>query len=295
MLLCYVVPTVAVVALIILGLAQSEISFGRSSLAAASGGFGPNQISAALGLASLCCFLVAVNRSVPMLLRLIIGLAIIAFAAQSALTFSRCGLYYFVGGALLATFLMMRNPQMAVQIGLLMAVLAAVVYFVVYPWLDGFTNGALSERFKNTDLTNRDKIMAMDLKIFQENIVLGIGVGRAKEAREAMEHRASSHTEYTRLLAEHGSLGVGAILLLFGMGFLHFWKPRTVPGRAFSAAMVTYTMMYMTGNGMRQVLPALTFGMAACTVLAAPPRRPVNVTPMPSAATEGQGPEPGPV
>lgn len=117
MLLCFIVPSVAVVALIVLGLAQADITFGRSSLAAASGGFGPNQISAALGLASLSCFLVATNRTVPMLLRVLIGLAILAFAAQSALTFSRCGLYYFAGGAALATLIMMRNPQMALQLG----------------------------------------------------------------------------------------------------------------------------------------------------------------------------------
>lgn len=128
--------------------------------------------------------------------------------------------------------------------------------------------------------------MAMDLKIFQDNVVLGIGVGRAKEAREAMEHRAASHTEYTRLLAEHGSLGVVAILMLGWMAFIHFWTPRTIPGRALAAAMIAYTLMYMIGNGMRQVLPGLTFGIAACTVLPGLPRRSggsgtaSNVTPM---------------
>ena len=285
MLLCYIIPTVMIVALIVLGLAaQEEVVFRKSSLAAASGGFGPNQISAALGLASLCCFLVATNRSVPLLLRIFFGLAILAFASQSALTFSRCGLFYFAGGFLLSTMVMMRNPQMAIQLGLLLAVLAALIYFFVFPWLDAFTGGAMSDRFTSGEMSKRDTIVAMDLKIFQENAFLGIGVGRAKEVRQAMEHRASSHTEYTRLLAEHGFLGVLAIVMLFWMGFIHFWRPRTVEGRALAAGMVAYTLMYMMGNGMRQVLPGLTFGIAACTVLPATSKRargagiPKNVT-----------------
>ena len=289
-LLHYVVPTVAVVVLIVMGLAGSEIQFGNSSIAAASGGFGPNQVSASLGLGSLACFLVITTRPVPLALKGLMGCCLLMFAAQSALTFSRCGLYYFAGGTLLATVLLLRNPQMILQLGVGGLVLAAAGYFVIYPWLDDFTGGALSNRFKNTDLTNRDKIMAMDLQIFAENPVLGIGVGRGKEVREAMEYRAASHTEYTRLLAEHGSLGVLAIGMILWMALSHFLRARTVHGRAVTAALVAYTLLYMTGNGMRQVLPGFTFGLAAAMFLPGLGLRPAaNVTPLVEAAPAAPG------
>jgi hypothetical protein len=298
-LLAYVIPTVAVVVLILLGLTDAELSFGRSSLAAASGGFGPNQVSAGLGLAALAAFLILAGRGAPPLLRVAMGALLLVFGAQSALTFSRCGLYYFAGGALVASFVQLRNPRMAAQLGGSAAVLAAIVYFLVYPWLDEFTGGALSNRFRNTDLTNRDRIMAMDLRIFAENPVLGIGVGRGKEVREAMEYRAASHTEYTRLLAEHGFFGVLAILLLLWMGLIHFLRGRGVQGRAIAGALVAYSLLYMTGNGMRQVLPGFTFGLAAAMLLPATARGPgraSNVTPLlPPDPAADPGPLPGQV
>src|SRR5262249_7661566 len=67
-----------------------------------SGGFGPNQVSAMLGLGALMAFLMVLDRSVSRGLKIIFFAVSLALIAQSALTFSRGGLYMATGGAVLA-------------------------------------------------------------------------------------------------------------------------------------------------------------------------------------------------
>jgi hypothetical protein len=106
--------------------------------------------------------------------------------------------------------------------------------------------------------------MQADLQIAMENPALGVGVGQGtvKRAEEFGLERVA-HTEFTRLLAEHGIFGVGALCLLLLMGVQAIWRARTVRAKALVASMLCFSFLFMVGSGMRLVLPALTFGLAS--------------------------------
>jgi len=199
---------------------------------------------------------------------------VLEFAMQSALTFSRAGVYYAATSIVTACVLLMRRLRDALQMLAVLVLLFLLAYYVVYPRLDEFTGGALSERFENTHLTGRAQIMDADLKIMAEHPILGIGVGQAMAERARFFRGFAAHTEFTRLLSEHGSLGCVAVLLLVIMGVRNVLVAGTNRGRAVAASLVAYSFCFMTGNGMRMVLPSFAFGLAAVTLV--PDKRPPN-------------------
>jgi len=140
---------------------------------------------------------------------------------------------------------------------------------VVLPRLDAFTGGALSTRFQNTSSTGRDQIAQADLQIWDENPIFGVGPGESKIEHALYYRRIATHTEYTRLLAEHGLFGLASGLLLIIMAaqsFGHIRKMRSVRAKAMIGPMVLWALLYMTDKAMRLVAPAFTFGICFMTI-----------------------------
>ena len=74
---------------------------------------------------------------------------------------------------------------------------------------------SLTERFRDLDTTGRLGAATTDLQVFSENPILGVGVGRSIEFHDTIEGISlAAHTEYTRLLAEHGLFGLLAIIII---------------------------------------------------------------------------------
>ena len=262
MFLILIGPVIGVAAVAFFGLATAEeISFGSSSNFEASGGFGPNQVSSILGAGVLVCFLVLLHEKVDLRLKLPTGGLMIFFAAQSALTFSRGGLYNVAGAILLASLLLLKDARTRVQFVLVVAIVIGGSYFVVLPRLDAFTDGALSARFEDTSTTGREEIARMDLDIWQDNPTLGVGPGRATEHRAEMGFEVSAHTEFTRLLAEHGILGLVALLVFLAAIARNFIKAGSAQEKALVVALSGWTFLYMLNAGMRLVAPAMMFGL----------------------------------
>ena len=274
LLVAWIAPIVGMVAIILMGFATTEVTFGHESSAAASGGFGANQVSALLGMGCVAAFLCVLDNKLRWELKVLFFGLVLEFAMQSALTFSRAGVYYAATSIVTACVLLAKHLRVALQVGVVLVLLSLLGYYVVYPRLDEFTGGALSARFENTHLTGRAEIMDADLKIMAEHPVLGIGVGQAMQERARFFRGFAAHTEFTRLLSEHGSLGCVAALLLVIMGIRNVLVTVTNRGRAVAAALVTYSFCFMTGNGMRMVLPSFAFGLAAVTLV--PDRRPAK-------------------
>lgn len=243
-----------------------DLTFGTESNYATSGGYGPNQVSSVLGLgafAAVFCFVTMNNAGK---FRLYFGAAIAFLTAQCFLTFSRGGIYNAVGAAAFVFALSLLNPKVRRQIVPLIAVVALFGVFVL-PYLNDFTGGKLLERYENTDSSNRLKIIETDFDIWEQNLIFGIGAGEAKfYRRENLAFSAASHTEFTRLISEHGLFGILALAVLLLMTIINFTEKKSNFERALVAGFVVWSSLYMLNAGMRLVAPGFMIGLSFITI-----------------------------
>jgi len=210
----------------------------------------------------LLCLLL--KRNLPLRV-LLVGIALFLLA-QSALTFSRGGLYDAAGTLGIALFLFARDGKRRLRLIVLTAILLFAAIFVLLPRLDDFTGGALSSRFESVDLTGRDRIAWEELAYWAQNPIFGIGAGRTHE----MVH-AAPHTEFARLVAEHGIFGIGAMVILLILGLQNFKRAPERESRAVVASLIAWSCLFMLNAGMRLVAPSFMFGLSFVTVLAGAP------------------------
>jgi len=245
------------------------IVFTHGSNAALSGGFGPAQVSAALGLGALMSFLWAMDKTVSRQMRLFLLAVTLYLLGQSALTFSRGGLYMACGGALLATLFLIKDRKTRMRLFIITVLLAVAVNFVVLPRLDEFTGGKLAKRLQDTSLTGRDSIAIGDLRVFADHPLFGVGPGQTQYFRDqgAGYSKAHAHSEFSRLLSEHGVFGLAAILILFAISVQHFIGARSPQGQALVVSMIAWSFLFMLSLAMRLAAPSFVFGLSAATIL----------------------------
>lgn len=247
-------------------LTTSSIQFNMQSNGITSGGFGPNQVSAALGLGAFIAFFYLLQDKTNPPLRPLLFVAMVLFAAQSAMTFSRGGLYTAAGAALLASVFLAGNARSRAKLTLVIPAFFALVTYVILPRLDEFTDGALTARFEKTTLSHREDLLEADLEIWRAHPVMGVGPGMAKPARVTVVGPAAAHTEFSRLLSEHGFLGLAALVPLMIIGIRSFRRAKSAQHKALVISMMGWSFLFMLVYAMRLAAPAFIFGLA-CTRL----------------------------
>lgn len=247
---------------------EENIQFTGESMRATSGGFGPNQVSAMLGLGvfvSLVCYLLFKNRLKE---KYCFGLLAVFFAAQSIMTFSRGGIYNAAGGILAILIFQMQNAGKGIKQILVVAVIAGFFMLAIFPRMNEFTGGALQKRFENTDSTGRSEIAAADFQIFAENPAFGVGVGEAYGYREKyFGKQVAAHTEFTRVIAEHGIFGIFSLLTLAAMAFFLFRRQKTSLGKAVVIGFIVWSSLFMLNTGMRLAAPAFIWSLSFLAIL----------------------------
>jgi O-antigen ligase len=270
LLLSLIVPLMSVaITTLFYTVTAPEIEFNGESNFATSGGFGPNQVSAMLGLGLfLCvaCFLLFKNT---LHYSIYFGALAVLFLAQGMLTFSRGGIYNAVGGILAIVFIQMRNFKEGIRRFLPIVGIAVVFLILIFPYLNDFTGGALQERFEDQEATGRFQIVEADANIFAENPILGVGVGNAYEARGKFlfPHKAVSHTEFSRLVAEHGIFGIFSMGALAFMVIFNFRRQTSDFGKALTIGLIVWSGLFMLNAGMRLAAPSIIIGMIYLTVV----------------------------
>lgn len=239
----------------------STIEWSNESNSSLSGGFGPNQVSAMLGLGAFAavwfCFLTS-----SLVVRVFMGGLCLWLLGQSALTFSRTGIYLVVGSSLASGAILMRNPRIRRIFAMSLTALVLFGALVIYPVLNNFTEGRLAARFSETQLSNRGEIASVDLTIWERHLILGVGIGQAKfERGRLMGEEAAAHTEYTRLLAEHGLLGLAAMFLLVFSPLWNLLNQRKT-GQALCAGFVAWSLAFMLASAMRLAGPSVLLGLS---------------------------------
>ncbi len=252
----------------------NAIEFKDQSNFLTSGGFGPVQVSAVLGLGVVIAIVLTIfdtNR----VARYLAGILALVFSIQSLLTFSRGGMFSAAIGLSALAIAQARNRRIRNRVMVVVAIALALGYFVVVPFLTDFTGGAFEKRFTDTE-SSRTDLAANDTQIFANNIVFGVGPGMTKYQRltyeicqlrsDNCEDEASSHTEFTRLLGEHGIPGVAAGIVLIWMAI------RAVRGsradRPFAVAFIFWAVAQMFYANLRVVAVPFAFGLAFLTVRA---------------------------
>jgi O-antigen ligase len=245
----------------------SALVFGHGSNMTTSGGFGPNQVSAILSLGALLALLLVLNSSAALGFRSAMFGVVIALAAQSALTFSRTGLVLVGVCGFLASLYLVKKPRGRLTVVLVWVLLLSIAVFVLLPRLEALTGGAFGERFGAPSVTGRDQLARADLQIWQAHPILGVGPGQARALREALVHRAKAHTEFSRMLAEHGVLGLLSLGLLVGTAVSRFRAARGSETKALVVAVLSWSLLFMLVSAMRLVAPAFFFGLGSATLL----------------------------
>ena len=261
---CLVVPIIGIATLVLYGIFTSSgsIVFTTESNFATSGGFGPNQVSALLGLGAglLLLLFMTGDKALPGVILLFLALGL---AALSALTFSRGGLYNLAVMTFLPFLYLVWKSDRRIPVLAGLIVLGLLAAYLVFPRLDAFTGGLLTQRFADTNTTLRGVIAQADLDLWKSNPLLGVGPGMSKYARlDLFGFMDAAHTEYTRILAEHGLVGAVAMAILLFALFRIYWQSPDVHNRIWMIGLVAWGLMEMTHAAMRIMAISFLLGLA---------------------------------
>ena len=277
MLLVAVGPLAGIAAIGLAAVLQtSDITFNLSSNHTTSAGYGPNQVAAAAALCTLLTFLLAVTGRLTTLFR--VGLLVVAIGCgvASGMTFSRGGLYTATGAVLVALTVLFRDARTRLRVVPALAVIVLLSNYFLVPYLDRFTGGMLVTRFHDVDVTGRDRMVQADLDLWGENLAWGVGPGlsleyRAQHAyrmspyyvpRDVLAERIAAHTEFSRVLAEHGTFGLCSLLALAVALIRTLRRPAPVQMKAVVVSLAAWSLLFMSINAMRLAAPSLLLAMA---------------------------------
>lgn len=245
-----------------------SIQFTTESNFATSGGFGPNQVSSMLGLGVFFTVSSIILFKIGRTLSAGLGILALFFAAQSVMTFSRGGIFNAIGALAILMIFHFRDLANGLKRVVPLIILVAVFFWFIFPALNNFTGGKLDERFSESSTTNRTEIIWSDLEIFIENPVFGVGVSVSRSYRERfLTYSATSHTEFARLISEHGSFGLAAFLVLLTMTIVNLKRQRGLLHRALVAGLSTWCVLYMANAGMRLAAPSFLWGLTCVTIV----------------------------
>lgn len=249
-----------------------QINYGTGSNFTASGGFGPNQVSTAIGFGVFVLGLGLFYKSEIAGFLIIDALLLVTFLIRGLATFSRGGM---MGGVIAMAILILYSAFFSKRPKILFysisfVIIASLVGFNVWNYVNENTDGRLEYRYRSIDYrtgqekdfsTGRSQILARELSMFANNPVLGVGPGMGVTLAE--QHTGisvSSHSEYTRLLAEHGLFGVGALLILL---FIPVKLIMDLPSqnRPIFLAIFFLALFTMFHSAMRLAAPGFFYGL----------------------------------
>jgi O-antigen ligase len=265
-LIALVGPIIGIVTIAIYStLSASQINFTDESNRVTSGGYGPNQVSAMLGLAGLLLVLFIISIKANKLLKIAAAVLCAILLSQSLLTFSRGGSYMALTGMAFAILIVTRKRHV---LPLLFGMICIATIFVlwIFPWMNSFTGGTLERRYTDFQTSGRVDIFRDDIRIFKEHPFLGVGPGMAAAYRYLYYPGAAAHTEFSRMLAEHGLLGLAAIFLLIAIAIRNIRAARQRQDKAVVVSLVLWSTAFMFINAMRLVAPAFLFGLTSVQI-----------------------------
>jgi len=247
---------------------------GTASNFAASGGFGPNQVATILGVGMFILFarlLFNKFKGVQSIVELAL-LGLISF--RGLVTFSRGGILTAIAAIIILITITYLRGQRKFRTKVFLVIFYSVVLGAsVWVYASYSTFGLIENRYANENAfgvakedvsTGRKDLFLTEIEAFNESPILGIGVGKNKGYRfDKTGKIAASHNEISRLLAEHGSLGILALsILLFVPLLLRIENSKNIYFYSF------FIMWFLTINhsAMRIAFPSFIYGLCLLDV-----------------------------
>lgn len=236
---------------------------------AATGGYGPNQISTIFGFGAvlLAMRLFTIKHKLINIIDLVL-LGMIGYRAL--ITFSRGGVFTAI--VCITAFIIFlyykkgfrEKTRLNFKIFLL-----GVAGFLIWLFSLVQTGGLLGNRYTNRDAagqlkeditTGRVELVETELQAFINHPVSGIGVGKGYEYRlENQGISIATHNEISRMLSEHGLLGLVAILILILVPII-FWTK--FKNNYYFLAFLAFWFLTINHSAMRIALPGFVYGLA---------------------------------
>ena len=239
-----------------------------------SGGFGPNQVSTILGLGIFVFFVQLLLNSKSRLLQLTNALFVLVFAFRGIVTFSRGGMFTAVVMMVLLLIVLYFQAGFNAKpkIGLIIIV-TFLAGLGVWGYSSIQTSGLINKRYANEDalgrkkksqLSGREVLIESELQMFVDNPIFGVGVGKNKELRRQQTGiDLASHNEITRMLAEHGSLGLIDLMILFFTPLFLFVNNRQ---NILALSFLAFWLLTINHAAMRLAAPAFVYALSLLKV-----------------------------
>lgn len=261
-----------------------EVITGTDSNFTTSGGYGPNQVATILGLGMFIFFsriILESKSTFQVILNLFIAVNI---TYRGMLTFSRGGMITgFLMILLLLLFLYIKsNGNGKVKLNYIFAMIGLAM-LCIWGYTSFQTGGLINKRYANQDaagrvkesrFTGREEVAASEIDMFLKNPIFGVGVGKGAEVRkEETGIEVLSHDEITRMLAEHGSLGIlGLMILFFTPLFLYFENKFNM----YLLCFVCFWFLTINHAAMRTAAPAFVYSLSLLNVQLVLPKKRVS-------------------
>jgi hypothetical protein len=247
------------------------IVFGGVANFAASGGFGPNQVSTVLGVGAFALSVhLFFKRSYSKYLFLDVILILYLFY-RNLLTFSRGG---FITAILaLGFFITLFVLSSKNKLQSIIKYIGIISFAGIAIWLytSNVTGGMIENRYTNKNAkgvvkqdvsSGRTGIFASELDGLYENPVFGMGVGSGKYKRlEETGMVIASHNEVSRLLGEHGLIGIIILIILFVVPIFNSFN-QPLFAKAFLGAFFIFWFLTINHSAMRVSFPGFIYGLS---------------------------------
>ncbi len=251
-----------------------DVISSTASNRAASGGWGANQVSAALGLGMFIMAIRLFTKSPSLMLKFLNAILLMIISYRALVTFSRGG----VIAAVLAILVFLVSYYFRASYKKKNEVISIFALFFISLMATWFisinqTDGLINLRYENKDqlgrergdiTTGRGELFQKELEGFIASPFFGIGSSRAKDQRIEEEGQGvTSHSEVSRTLAEHGIFGVIILLILI-------FKPLDIRSHNkqnyYFYAFLAYWFMTINHMSMRIAMPAFIYALALLNV-----------------------------
>jgi O-antigen ligase len=127
-----------------------------------------------------------------------------------------------------------------------------------------YANQDAAGRAKESQFTGREDVAQNEIDSFLKNPIFGVGVGKGAEIREDETGvKVLSHDEITRMLAEHGTLGILGLLILFFTPLVLYLENKF---NMFLLCFVAFWFLTINHAAMRTAAPAFVYSLSLLNI-----------------------------